>query len=175
MKPGADVTSKSWVIAAPCPWCLAFAGALPCASRQRLCVRGSSSPLSLGAGCCRPGREHGCPNICGQMPCRISLRKGARQWHSSGQSGWVTVTLRAGGIAGVPQGLLGAGLPSFLCPAGFLLAAKKRRLKREFLEAFLIYVKRGAGIKLVVFAAYPRVRQMLLESLSALGSLAERG
>lgn len=78
----------------------------------------------------------------------------------------VTVTHRAGGAAGVPQGLLvgawGCLLLSLLCPAGFLLAAKKRRLKRELLKAFLIQGKRGAEIKLPVFAAYPWVREMLM-------------
>lgn len=79
----------------------------------RLCVWGSNSPLSSGAGCCRPGRVCGCPNICGQMPCRISHRNGERRWHGSGRprsaeavASLVTVTHRAGGTAGVPQGLL---------------------------------------------------------------------
>lgn len=147
MKPEADATTKSWVTAVPCPWCLAFARDLPCASRHKVMCWGSDSPLSSGAGCCRPGRVCGCPNICGQMLCRISHRNEERRWHSSGRphsaeavGSLVTVTHRAGSIAGVPQGLLvgawGACLLSLLCPAGILLAAKKRRLKQELLKGF---------------------------------------
>lgn len=40
MKPEADATTKSWVTAAPCPWCLAFAGDLPCASRHKVMCLG---------------------------------------------------------------------------------------------------------------------------------------
>lgn len=59
------------------------------------------------------------------------------------------------GCLGVP-----AAVPPV--PCRFLLAAKKRRLKRELLKAFLIQGKRGAEIKLPVFAAYPWVREMLM-------------
>lgn len=63
-------------------------------------------------------------------------QNGEQQWYSSGRlrsaeagAGLVTVTHRAGGIAGVPQGLLwvprGACLLSFLCLQAFCLQPRK--------------------------------------------------